>query len=107
MFTVGQDDLIPLEAVVKTNVFRQPLDRNHAFDRISKKPRLAGTFFLPLYKFRGTQGELPHSGKRGGLGHAQEFMVLANSILCVLHELSQVEILLFDRSGGDDLIPPM
>ena len=33
-----------------------------------EKPRLAGTFFLPLYKFRDTQGELPHSGKRGWSG---------------------------------------
>ena len=32
----------------KTNVFRQPLDRNHAFDRISKKNRaLQAHFFFP------------------------------------------------------------
>ena len=73
-----------------------------------EKPRLAGTFFLPLYKFRG-KGELPHSGKRGCLGHAPEFMnLLRKFILCVLpHEAQESKFCFFDRLGRDVLIPPL
>ena len=56
------------EAVEKLSFFEQPLDRNHAFDRMLKKNR-------------GTQGELPHSGKRGWSGPRPGFYEFAAQIL--------------------------
>ena len=84
------------EAVEKLTFSEQPLARNHAFERILKKNRaLTGTFFLPLYKFRDTQGELPHSGKRGWSGPCSRnlWICFANSILCVLpHETQNANL---------------
>ena len=57
---------VPLR-LSKNFVFRTASRSNHDFERISKN-RVLRTFFLPLYKFRDTQGELPHSGKRGWPG---------------------------------------
>ena len=63
----------------------QPLDRNHAFDRISKKkPRLAGTFFFPLYKFRGT--------RPGIYEFVRKFYFMRAAA-----QSTRVEMLLFDR----------
>jgi hypothetical protein len=40
-----------LEAVEKLSFFEQPLDRNHAFDRMLKKNRVLRThFFFPCIK---------------------------------------------------------
>ena len=44
-----------LEAVEKLSFFEQPLDRNHAFDRMLKKNRVLRThFFFPCIKPRYT-----------------------------------------------------
>ena len=57
------------EAVGKTNVFRAASRSKPRFRfNFGEKSRLAGTLFLPLYKFRDTQGELLHSGRRGWPG---------------------------------------
>ena len=47
---------------------------------LEEKPRPADTFFLPLYKFRDTQGELPHSGKRGWPGPCSRIYEFAKQI---------------------------
>ena len=53
----------------KNSVFRASSRLKPRFQsNLDEKPRLTGTIFRPLYNSRGTQGELPHSGKRGWSG---------------------------------------
>ena len=53
----------------KNSVFRAASRLKPRFQsNLDEKPRPTGTIFRPLYNSRGTQGELPHSGKRGWSG---------------------------------------
>ena len=56
----ARNENVPLcERLTFLSIFQSNLD---------EKPRPTGTIFRPLYNSRGTQGELPHSGKRGWPG---------------------------------------
>ncbi len=94
MFTVGRDDLIPPEAVEKLTFSGSLSIETTLSIEFRRKPRLAGTFFLPLYKFR---------------VHAPEFMNLLRKFyfMRAAARSTRVEILLFDRLGRAVLIPPL
>ena len=65
------DESLRLEAVEKLTFSEQPLDRNHAFDRIPKKNRaLQAHFFFPCINSEVHKVNCRIAAKEGGLGHA-------------------------------------
>ena len=71
-----------LEAVEKLSFFEQPLDRNHAFDRMLKKNRVLRThFFFPCIKTEVHKVNCRIAAREGGLDHAPGFYEFAAQIL--------------------------
>ena len=71
-----------LEAVEKLSFFEQPLDRNHAFDRMMKKNRVLRThFFFPCIKTEVHKVNCRIAAREGGLDHAPRFYEFAAQIL--------------------------
>ena len=63
------------EAVEKLSFFEQPLDRNHAFDRMLKKNRVLRTqFFFPCIKTEVHKVNCRIAAREGGLDHAPRFL---------------------------------
>ena len=70
------------EAVEKLSFFEQPLDRNHAFDRMLKKNRVLRTqFFFPCIKTEVHKVNCRIAAREGGLDHAPGFYEFAAQIL--------------------------
>ena len=64
-----------VEAVEKLSFFEQPLDRNHAFDRMLKKNRVLRTqFFFPCIKTEVHKVNCRIAAREGGLDHAPRFL---------------------------------
>ena len=70
------------EAVEKLSFFGQPLDRNHAFDRIPKKKRaLQAHFFFPCINSEIHKVNCRIAAREGGLDHAPGIYEFAPQIL--------------------------
>ena len=71
-----------LEAVEKLSFSEQPLDRNHAFDRIPKKNRaLQAHFFFPCINSEIHKVNCRIAAREGGLDHALGIYEFAPQIL--------------------------
>ena len=91
------------EAVEKLSFFEQPLDRNHAFDRIPKKKRaLQAHFFFPCINSEIHKVNCRIAAREGGLGHAPGIYEFAKQIrlnaCCRTKHKNQ--ILLFRQAKG-------
>ena len=69
------------EAVEKLSFSEQPLARNHAFERISKKNRVLRThFFFPCINSEIHKVNCRIAAREGGLGHAPGIYEFAKQI---------------------------